>query len=976
MSLQKLKTRPSLIEISQKTAIIIAAMIGGIVTIDLLATRQVIPLDIISEPILFAFTIVIGYGAGSFILFAYTHKITKEIRKKSNLIKLLHITAWSVQFSLLGLLIIVAVTNNTGLLTASIYAISSFSACFIMAVISVKFFSWFNSKNKNKIILIFALTSATLALSIGVDVGAKLFIVKIAEEPTAGGIPTQSSFVYKVEKEGKVQYKEVGPTTTKVYYVPNANIDLYHYLNLIPITISFILRWLGCTILLQHHYHRKAALTFTIWLILLLPLILYIIGKVPDMLDLPSDYPYRYYFRILFRIGTIGGSVLFGLAFYVIARSINSARVKDYLATTAIGITLVGVSLSTSALQQTFGVAGHSLVLLTSYLFGIGIYCSALSVVHDFSLRRAIKNSMVDLLKGISAAEMEQKIRTQALKVAMIRSDHLTSATGVTPSLTEHQLKDYVDTVLKEEAGVLENMDEIIKKEKEILRNSVEYSFCSRDSVLELAYGKYFNIFEEVMDKKRQGRHIGIQCVTYINQENIALVRKFSDLGVQIRHVKNLPPIDFAFSDKEMIATIEKSKDGSTIKNLLISNEAAYIQHFRSFFEELWNTGIDSETRMRSISEGLDSEGIEIIQDPQKVQEIGNRLAKSATDEILIIFSTNNAFHRQERAGSFALLERAASLGVKVRILTPFDDEIASISARTGERYAQIDGGRNFEIRPIEPSLQTKVSILVTDKKYSLTVELKDDSQISSYQAMGLATYSNSKATVLSYVSTFESLWKLSELYEKLKVQDKLQKEFINIAAHELRTPIQPIIGLSQVLELEENEEERHVITATIVRNANRLQRLTENLLDVAKIEAQALHLKPERFNLGQAISNIVSDFRKEANDGGSVSILYDAHDLIVCADKDKISQVIHNLISNAVKFTKSGSIVVSAMEQNNKSIVVEVKDTGKGIDPEVLPNLFTKFVTKSDKGTGLGLYISKGIVEAHGGTIRAALEG
>jgi signal transduction histidine kinase len=346
-------------------------------------------------------------------------------------------------------------------------------------------------------------------------------------------------------------------------------------------------------------------------------------------------------------------------------------------------------------------------------------------------------------------------------------------------------------------------------------------------------------------------------------------------------------------------------------------------------------------------------------------------LAKSANDEILITFSTNNAFHRQERAGSFALLERAASLGVKVRILTPFDDEIASIAARTNEQYEQIEGGRNFEIRPIEPSLQTKVSILVTDKKYSLTVELKDDSQISSYQAMGLATFSNSKSTVLSYVSNFESLWKLSELYEKLKVQDKLQKEFINIAAHELRTPIQPIIGLSQVLELNVNDEERHVITATIVRNANRLQRLTENLLDVAKIEAQALHLKREKFSLGQTISNIVTDFRKQTNDG-NVTILYDTRDLLICADRDKISQVIHNLIGNAIKFTKSGSIIVSTMERNDKSIIVEVKDTGKGIDPEVLPSLFTKFVTKSDKGTGLGLYISKGIVEAHGGKIWA----
>jgi signal transduction histidine kinase len=290
----------------------------------------------------------------------------------------------------------------------------------------------------------------------------------------------------------------------------------------------------------------------------------------------------------------------------------------------------------------------------------------------------------------------------------------------------------------------------------------------------------------------------------------------------------------------------------------------------------------------------------------------------------------------------------------------------------------QADGGRNYQIKPIEPSLQTKVSILVTDKKYSLTVELRDDSQTSSSQAMGLATFSNSKATVLSYVSTFESLWKLSELYEKLKVQDKLQKEFINIAAHELRTPIQPIIGLSQVLELDVDDEERHLITSTIVRNANRLQRLTENLLDVAKIEAQALQLKLERFNLGQTISNIVTDFKRKANDDDhddcddSVSIVYDVHDIMVYADRDKISQVIYNLLSNAMKSTKSGSISVKITEQNDESIVVEVKDTGKGIDPEVMPSLFTKFVTQFDKGTGLGLYISKGIVEAHGGKIWA----
>lgn len=275
-----------------------------------------------------------------------------------------------------------------------------------------------------------------------------------------------------------------------------------------------------------------------------------------------------------------------------------------------------------------------------------------------------------------------------------------------------------------------------------------------------------------------------------------------------------------------------------------------------------------------------------------------------------------------------------------------------------------------MEIKPIEQSLQTRISILIVDKKYSLVVELKDDSQESSASAIGLATYSNSKPTVLSYISIFESLWRLSELYEKLKIQDKMQKEFINIAAHELRTPIQPILGLSQVLELDINNKERTQIVETISRNAKRLLRLSEDLLDVARIDSQSLQLRKEEFNFGDTISRIVGDFGAQVN--GDVKILYDnAPNLLVEGDKDRIAQVIHNLINNAIKFTNEGTIKVTT-EKTDGYVLVNIKDTGTGIDAGVLPSLFTKFVTKSDKGTGLGLYISKSIIEAHGGKIWA----
>src|SRR5919202_446953 len=142
----------------------------------------------------------------------------------------------------------------------------------------------------------------------------------------------------------------------------------------------------------------------------------------------------------------------------------------------------------------------------------------------------------------------------------------------------------------------------------------------------------------------------------------------------------------------------------------------------------------------------------------------------------------------------------------------------------------------------------------------SLVMELKDDTKSTFHEAIGLSTYSNSKAGVLSYVAIFENLWKQSELYEQLKTHDKMQKEFINIAAHELRTPMQPIIGLSEIVLSKTKDEEQVKLFEVINRNAKRLQRLTEDILDVTKIESQSLNLKKEQFNLNQVISNAIED--------------------------------------------------------------------------------------------------------------------
>jgi signal transduction histidine kinase len=248
---------------------------------------------------------------------------------------------------------------------------------------------------------------------------------------------------------------------------------------------------------------------------------------------------------------------------------------------------------------------------------------------------------------------------------------------------------------------------------------------------------------------------------------------------------------------------------------------------------------------------------------------------------------------------------------------------------------------------------------------------------------MGLATYSTSKSTVLSYVSIFESLWKqvelneqVTRLYEQLKIQDKMQKDFINIAAHELRAPIQPILGLAEVLrsrkKIDANEQEE--LLGVIIRNAKRLKGLTENILDVARIEGQSLTLHKEPLYIDDIILDVVEDMMNQIGKIDDLKLLYDSRldtRLPVEADRGRITQVINNLLNNAVYFTKKGTVSI-IKEKKNDSIVVAVKDTGIGIDSDMFPRLFTKFATKSPKGTGLGLYISKSIVEAHGGKIWA----
>jgi len=432
--------------------------------------------------------------------------------------------------------------------------------------------------------------------------------------------------------------------------------------------------------------------------------------------------------------------------------------------------------------------------------------------------------------------------------------------------------------------------------------------------------------------------------------------------------------MSFGVSDKEISATIEKMEGGKKVQSLLISNEPYYIKHFTSIFEELWDNGTDAANRIRDIEEGAELADVEVIQSSDRARDLYLNSLKSASEEILLIFPSTNAVLRQEKIGAIQL---AKERNVKVRILMPTPK--STEHKIQGPNQQQ----KNIGTRYIEQMSETNATILVVDRKASLVMEIRDDTKEAFVEAIGLSTYSNSKAGVLSYVAIFDNLWKQTELYEQLQAHDKMQKEFINIAAHELRTPIQPILGLAQVLQHEIKDMYHKDLIDVVIRNARRLQRLTEDILDITKIESQSLQLKREQFNLKDVITNSISDIMvdsdsfKKNEKHNRIKLRYEPQDIFIEADKARITQVISNILGNAVKFTEEGTISVNVgqkkeEENNDHVVVISVKDTGQGIHRDILPKLFTKFATKSETGTGLGLFISKSIIESHGGKIWA----
>jgi two-component system, OmpR family, sensor histidine kinase VicK len=509
-------------------------------------------------------------------------------------------------------------------------------------------------------------------------------------------------------------------------------------------------------------------------------------------------------------------------------------------------------------------------------------------------------------------------------------------------------------------------------------------------------------------------RGIRLRFITEITKENMKYCEKLLKV-CELRHLEKVKG-NFGIIDGKSYGAGSSAAEGQPPTQLIRSNIRAFVEQQQYFFETLWGKALPAERRLEQIQRGTEEEFIETIKDPYEVQKLTYELIKNSRSEIMIVCATSNAFLRQVRAGSFKLLEQtAADNGVNIRILSPSNKKILSFAKRY--EMSTFQHQNQIKVRHLKENLQTRISILLVDKKYSLAVELNDDTKERTVNAIGISTYSNSKSTVLSYASIFETLWRQSELYdrleelnEELRLRDIAQREFINTAAHELRTPIQPILGLSEVVLKSNKDHDLDEYLIIIARNAERLHRLTNNILDVTKIEGKMLKLDKEMVDIDSLVSSLVTEYqtafeRKRAGGGGKndkdkinkngnskevrdlfcqihYKTLLESGPILIEVDKDRIIQVLSNLLNNAMNSSNQRMIqenkiilpIEVSMEKDDTSgeIVITVKDRGIGIDMSINEKLFSKFVTTSDGGTGLGLYVSKSLVEAHGGRIWA----
>jgi two-component system sensor histidine kinase VicK len=538
----------------------------------------------------------------------------------------------------------------------------------------------------------------------------------------------------------------------------------------------------------------------------------------------------------------------------------------------------------------------------------------------------------------------------------------------------------WMDSAPHKKPDTLENRQSVIidtisgaKKSLSILGDSKSVNFLLSEQIR-----------NAIQDAKN--RQVRIRYITEITTENLSSCKEINKF-TEVRHLENIIG-NYILTDKEYFGLPEAGNFLSS-RNQNDKSQSTIMQNY--IFDNLWNNATTQHDKTTSLEVGFESEEVKIISDASEVRKAYFNLIESAEFEISLIIATPNALKRNYKEGIISkLIEASEKRNVNVYLAMPtYDNDNLQID---NFQSGQLEKIYKFQMKFIAPvTTQTdkiKTTFLIVDKKFVFIKDVKDDIKDNFIEAVGYATLHTSKSRAESYSFIFDTVWRQADLYEslkqanknllysyqKLEEHDAMEKEFVNLAAHELRTPSQSIIGYSEMLRDSPERNKRY--EEAILRNAERLHSLVTNMLSIARIESQTMKLNKTNFDLNTKIENVINDVSQQFELRAEDKVRIDfkpCNKINIFADKEKIFQVFANLLSNALKFTNKGVINISVRrnEEADKAIAT-ITDSGSGIDPDIIAHLFSKFKTKSEKGLGLGLYISKSIVDAHHGKIEA----
>ena len=434
-----------------------------IIIIDLLITRRILPYNSFSEDILFVITIVIN-SIGSFILLSYAKRIIQESYSRSFFIKMIFISTVIISSFILGILWTMLFSDllycnyHFSLCDNRIYhsivnVTSSMSATAILIAISFKFFSWYRTNYKNYLMLLFGLLAVGMIIALVGDNINELLLTKTIVENSSNMVTPKAYFPYSEDKKhgGQIQYQITNPEKTILFLKPSSDKSISQIISQLTSYPHNTFRWFSVVLLLYYYYYFKTERA-RFWVLTAVPLILFIIGS-GFIFSLPSDSPYSFYLRVIYRAGNIGDSLLFGLIFYYVLKKIEVEKIKDYLTLVAMDIIMFDLAFSTSAYQPTYGIAAHSLVLLCACFVSIGWYSLALSIAQDKKLRQTIREKVKDeskLLDSIGTAQMEQEAQNKVMKIVREYEQRLKEQSGIPSSMQDNDIRTYMDQVLQE----------------------------------------------------------------------------------------------------------------------------------------------------------------------------------------------------------------------------------------------------------------------------------------------------------------------------------------------------------------------------------------------------------------------------------------------------------------------------------------------------------------------------------------------